>query len=70
MRLLSCSISECKERTEMATQVKKQKRSYDLRNGGELSFDPQRDLNLPGSYEELLARFQKLQSVRVKEGSN
>lgn len=54
----------------MATQVKKQKRSYDLRNGGELSFDPQLDLNLPASYEEVIARFKKLQCIRAKTASN
>ena len=54
----------------MATQVKKQKRSYDLRNGGELSFDPQLDLNLPASYEEVIARFEKLQCINSKTRSN
>lgn len=49
--------------------IKTKARSYDLRNGGELSFDPRKDLNLPGSYEEVVARFKKIQGVR-KVGSN
>jgi len=56
----------------MSTQVNKKnatKRSYKLRSGGELSFDPQKDLNLPSSYEEVLDRFEKIQGAR-KGGSN
>lgn len=35
-----------------------------------LSFDPLKDLNLPASYEEVLARFKKLQCDRAMEALN
>lgn len=58
--LLFCNSLQGKP--EMSTELKK--RSYDLRNGGELSFDPQKDLNLPSSYEEVVSRFERIQGVR------
>jgi hypothetical protein len=30
----------------------------------DLAFDPLKDLNLPGSYDEVVARFEKLQEER------
>lgn len=39
-------------------------------SGGELTFDPMKDLNLPGSYDEVLARFEKLQGERAVEVLN
>ncbi len=38
--------------------------------GGDLTFDPQKDLNLPGSYDEVLVRFRKLQGDRAVEVLN
>ncbi len=50
---------------------KPESRSYgDFNNGEELDFDPHKDLNLPASYEEVLARFQKLQGDRAMESLN
>jgi hypothetical protein len=43
-------------------------RSY--KSGGELEFCPMKDLNLPESYEEVLARFRKLQGERAMEVLN
>lgn len=36
----------------------------------ELGFDPLKDLNLPGSYEEVVTRFSKLQCERAQEVLN
>ena len=47
------------------------KRSYATYSRKEkLSFDPLKDLNLPGSYEEVLARFKRLQLDRAMEALN
>lgn len=35
-----------------------------------LSFDPMKDLNLPASYDEVLARFKRLQIIRAMEALN
>lgn len=35
-----------------------------------LAFDPTKDLNLPASYEELNARFRRLQPTRSQENLN
>ncbi len=43
-------------------------RSYN--SGGALEFCPMKDLNLPESYEEVLARFEKLQGERAMEVLN
>lgn len=39
-------------------------------SGSKLSFDPMKDLNLPASYDEVLARFQRLQCDRAMEVLN
>lgn len=39
-------------------------------SGGDLTFDPMKDLNLPGSYDEVLVRFRKLQGERAVEVMN
>jgi hypothetical protein len=36
----------------------------------ELGFDPLKDLNLPGSYDEVVIRFKKLQGERAQEVLN
>ncbi len=38
--------------------------------GGDLTFDPLKDLNLPANYDEVLARFEKLQGERAVEVMN
>jgi len=35
-----------------------------------LAFDPTKDLNLPGSYDEVVSRFKKLQGTRSVESLN
>lgn len=35
-----------------------------------LGFDPMKDLNLPGSYEEVVMRFKRLQGDRAQEVLN
>jgi hypothetical protein len=35
-----------------------------------LAFDPTKDLNLPGSYDEVVSRFKKLQGTRSMESLN
>lgn len=45
-------------------------RSYALYASKHLAFDPMKDLNLPASYDEVLARFQRLQGDREPEALN
>lgn len=46
-------------------------RSYSAYSGGDhLTFDPLKDLNLPASYEEVVARFKRLQGDRAWEVMN
>lgn len=46
-------------------------RCYSTYNsGGQLEFDPLKDLNLPANYEEVVARFQRLQRERALEVLN
>ena len=44
--------------------------SYATFANGDLGFDPTKDLNLPGSYDEVLARFKRLQGDRAWEVLN
>jgi len=49
----------------------KAERSYAAAHAGDhLSFDPMKDLNLPGSYDEVVSRFKRLQGVRAMEALN
>jgi hypothetical protein len=61
------SLEASTEKTTGSTQ-KRCYRSYN--SGGELEFCPMKDLNLPESYEEVLARFEKLQGERAMEVLN
>ncbi len=45
-------------------------RSYAAYSSTELSFDPMKELNLPASYEEVTARFRRLQGSRAMEVLN
>jgi hypothetical protein len=59
------------ETNEKTVALVKGHRSYTgYFSGGELAFDPMKDLNLPGSYDEVLARFEKLQGERAVEVLN
>ena len=61
------SIAASQEKTAGST-TKRCYRSYN--SGGDLEFCPLKDLNLPESYEEVLARFEKLQGERAMEVLN
>lgn len=52
--------------TEAGTEAEAP-RSYTAYRSGEFSFDPLKDLNLPGSYAEVVARFERLQGVKAAE---
>ena len=61
--------TEGEETTEQSEQ--RGERCYASYNSGSnLSFDPMKDLNLPGSYEEVLSRFKRLQGDRAMEVLN
>jgi hypothetical protein len=59
---------EASKETTTGSSRKRCYRSYN--SGGELEFCPMKDLNLPESYEEVLARFEKLQGERAMEVLN
>ena len=62
-------MQQTTEEQENAEQ--KTDRCYSTYNsGGALEFCPMKDLNLPHSYEEVLARFSKLQCERAMEVLN
>lgn len=53
------------------TAQPKADRSYSAYfSGGNLSFDPLKELNLPASYDEVVTRFRKLQGERAVEVLN
>lgn len=58
------------ERTEESTQPAQSSgyTAFTVQHG--LGFDPTKDLNLPSSYEEVNARFRRLQSGRAMEDLN
>jgi hypothetical protein len=51
-------------------QAEQNERSYAEYSNKELAFDPLKDLNLPGSYDEVLSRFNRLQGDREPEVLN
>ncbi len=51
-------------------QAEQQERSYAEYSKKEIGFDPLKDLNLPGSYDEVLSRFNRLQGDREPEVLN
>ncbi|MBL7952320.1 MAG: hypothetical protein JNM62_11445 [Flavobacteriales bacterium] len=53
-----------------ADQNEQTERSYAEYSAKDLAFDPMKDLNLPGSYDEVLARFNRLQGDREPEVLN
>lgn len=55
------------ETAENAAQIE---RSYAEYAAKDLAFDPMKDLNLPGSYEEVVDRFSRLQGDRAAEVLN
>lgn len=63
--------SNASEPTEAKVEVEQEERSYtDYNTAKELAFDPLKDLNLPGSYKEVIDRFNKLQGERAQEVLN
>ena len=63
------SASQSDEATP-AEQEEGTERSYAAYSSTELSFDPMKELNLPASYEEVTARFRRLQGSRAMEVLN
>lgn len=63
------SASQSDEATP-AEQQEEAKRSYAAYAGADLAFDPMKELNLPSSYEEVTARFRRLQGSREMEDLN
>lgn len=56
-----------------ATATKEQERTPEAAGGYHrdgLSFSPEVELNLPTSYEEVVARFKRLQASRAMESMN
>jgi hypothetical protein len=54
-----------------AEQTLEEQRSYaGYFSGSDLTFDPMKDLNLPANYDEVVARFEKLQGDRAVEVMN
>ena len=54
-----------------ATTAEQTERSYAQHTqGSEIGFDPTKELNLPESYDEVLARFKRLQGSRSMESLN
>jgi len=65
------STNNANEPVEAKVAVEQEERSYtDYTAEKELAFDPLKDLNLPGSYQEVLDRFNKLQGERAQEVLN
>lgn len=58
-----------KEGSDPAEQIGETDRTY-ATHGERLGFDPMKDLNLPGSYDEVLSRFKRLQGSRDMESLN
>ncbi len=60
------------QRTEetAADQTEQTERSYAEYSAKDIAFDPMKDLNLPSSYDEVLARFNRLQGDREPEALN
>ncbi len=59
------SAEEKGEQTE-----KRGQRSYATYCRSDEAFDPMKDLNLPGSYDEVVTRFKRLQGERAMESLN
>jgi hypothetical protein len=58
-------------KAEETAEQKAEQRCYSqYGNKEDLAFDPLKELNLPANYEEVLARFKKLQGERAMESLN
>ena len=54
-----------------AEPIDRSARTYaDYKEEAQLSFDPMAELNLPGSYDEVVSRFSKLQGNGAMEALN
>jgi hypothetical protein len=49
---------------EEGTGQENERGYHALYNGKDMAFDPMKDLNLPANYNEVMARFRKLQGDR------
>lgn len=65
------STNNANDPTTAKVAEEQEERSYaDYTVEKEFAFDPLKDLNLPGSYQEVLDRFNKLQGERAQEVLN
>ncbi len=64
------AVKPLPESSEEAVQPKEQHGYAALSVEHKLAFDPTKDLNLPASYEEVNARFRRLQAGRAMEDLN
>lgn len=64
------SASQSDEATPTEQQAVAERSYATYVNNADLSFDPMKELNLPGSYEEVVARFRRLQGNREMEVLN
>ncbi|HRF79665.1 MAG TPA: hypothetical protein PL070_06225 [Flavobacteriales bacterium] len=68
---MSQTPANVKQTEEIAAdQGEQTERSYAEYSAKDLAFDPMKDLNLPGSYDEVLTRFNRLQGDRAAEVLN
>lgn len=54
--------------TEASNEQAEQKPGYQA--DGKFAFDPMKELNLPANYDEVLARFKRLQGSKAMESLN
>jgi len=69
-RTMSKTTTVVKKDAEAKEHAEVVERSYAEYHTKELAFDPMKDLNLPASYEEVLARFKRLQGDKAMESLN
>jgi hypothetical protein len=65
---MDASINGSAEEKEPREQEQDGLRCYSTYNsGGQLEFDPLKELNLPANYDEVVNRFKRLQGERAVE---
>ncbi len=64
-------IKESEDETSIQSSEQIKERCYSkYKESSDLAFDPMKELNLPSSYDEVLARFKTLQVDRAMEALN
>ncbi|HQV51413.1 MAG: hypothetical protein IPH21_10205 [Flavobacteriales bacterium] len=71
IRPMKKEIKQSEDETSMQAPEQIAKRCYsNYKESNDLAFDPMKELNLPSSYDEVLARFNTLQGDRAMEALN